>query len=203
MSTPLVVFMMILLLPLFMASWRTSLFGIAGQGLLMGYLAYARAPELTAEAAATLVDLAVVRGLVVPIVLYRVLRTRGVPRRNDVIPPNLLSWTAVLVLLLLAFRFAAAMPMAPTERPFVAVATAALVLGFFVLATQVGVFSQMIAAMRIANAIAMFELGMPGADGAWWIRGLEIAALLVTVALFRWYLLGLTPAAPAPTEEAA
>lgn len=203
MTTPLVVFVMVLLLPLFMASWRTSLLGLAGQGMLMAWMVYDRAPEVTLDDAAALLDLAVVRGLILPIVLYRVLRTRGVPRRNDVIPPNLLSWTAVLVLVLLAFRFAAALPMPAPEQPFVAVATAALLLGFFVLATQVGVFSQMVAVFRIENAVAMFTLGMPGEHDGWWIRGIEIAVLAVTVALFRWYLLALTPPAPAPSEEAA
>lgn len=201
MTTPLVVFVLVLLLPLFMASWRTSVLGLAGQGLLMGWIVYDRASELTLDDALALVDLVLVRGVLVPLVLHRVLRARRVARRNDMIPPNLLSWTAVLVLVLLAFRFAAALPMADAERPFVAVATAAMLLGFFVLSTQVGVFSQMIAVFRIENAIAMFTLGLPG-ESDWSIRAVEIVVLVFTVALFRWYLYALTPM-PAAPEDAA
>ena len=51
------------------------------------------------------------------------------------------------------------MPVEGNEHSFVAVATAGLLLGLLVLSTQTGPFSQMIGALRIENAIAVFELG--------------------------------------------
>ena len=39
MSTALVVFVLVLLLPLFLASWRVSLVGLAGQGAILAWLA--------------------------------------------------------------------------------------------------------------------------------------------------------------------
>lgn len=201
MTTPLVLFVIVLLLPLFAASWRTSLVGLSAQGFLMAWLVYDRAPTIDVAQAIALVDLALVRAIAVPLVLYRVLRAKGVARRNDVIPPNLLSWTAVLVLVLLAFRFAAAMPMPEPERPFAGVATAALLLAFFVLGTQVGVFSQIVGVFRIENAIAMLGLGF-GDEPGWGVQLAELAVLGLTLALCRWYLIGLVPAAPPPAEDA-
>jgi len=58
-----------------------------------------------------------------------------------------------------------------------------------VLATQTGPFSQMVGALRIENAIALFELG--GAHTSHEDVGMRIAQtvlLIATVLLFRWYL---------------
>jgi hypothetical protein len=132
-------------------------------------------------------DLVVVRGIGAPLALYAVLRSQRVTARNDVLPPNLMSWTFAIVLVLVAFRFADMLvPVEGNEHSFVAGATAALLLGLLVLATQTGPFSQMIGALRIENGIALFELGGDHRD-----LGMRIAQTLIliaTVLLFRWYL---------------
>ena len=45
MNALLVALLLVLLLPLFAASWRTSLLGLAGQGLLMAWIAIRLRPE--------------------------------------------------------------------------------------------------------------------------------------------------------------
>lgn len=188
MNPLLIAFIGVLLVPLFVASWRLSLSGLAAQGLLMAWISYQLDPALdTANAWVGLFDLAVVRGLGAPVALYLVLRAQRATARNDVIPPNLMSWTLALTLVFVAFRFADMLvPAEGDEHSFVAAASAALLLGLLVLATQTGPFSQMIGALRIENAIALFELGK-GHEGLG-IRIAQTLILVATVLMFRWYL---------------
>jgi hydrogenase-4 membrane subunit HyfE len=109
-----------------------------------------------------------------------------VTARNDIIPPNLMSWTLAIALVLVAFRFADMLvPVEGNEHSFVAGASAAVLLGLLVLATQTGPFSQMVGALRIENGIAMFELGAHH-DPAMQIA--QTVILIATIVLFRWYL---------------
>jgi hydrogenase-4 membrane subunit HyfE len=185
------------LVPLFVGTWRTSLLGLAGQGFLMAWIARERGLELGEFAAwVQLADLVLVRGLAAPLLLRAVLRARQAPRRHDVLPPNLLSWTLALGVVLLAFKFAAQLEREPGQaRTLLAVATSGLLLGFLVLATQSGTFGQMVGALRIENALALFELG--GSEGgrpALPLQLGQLALITVTVLLFRWYLAHEEPA---------
>jgi len=188
MSPLVIAFVGILLVPLFVASWRLSLFGLAVQGLLMAWIGYQLDPALdTAAAWVRLFDLVAVRGLGAPIALYAVLRSQRVGARNDVIPPNLMSWTLAIALVLVAFRFADMLvPAEGNEQSLVAGATAGLLLGLLVLATQTGPFSQMVGVLRIENGIAFFELGARHQPLAMALA--ETLILIATVLLFRWYL---------------
>lgn len=196
----------VLLVPLFVATWRTSLLGLACQGLLMAWLAHRLgATPRTLHGLVRLTDLGIVRGLIAPWALYRVLRSQNRPARNDVIPPNLLSWSLALAVILMAFTFAAALvPEHGGERTLLAVATSALLLGFLVLASQAGTFSQIVGALRVENAIALFELGdAPDHD----LVGVEVGqglVVLATILFYRWYLAqlesGTAVDAPPPVE---
>jgi len=197
MNPVLIAFVGVLMVPLFVASWRLSLFGLAVQGLLMAWISYQLDPDLESVSAwVGMFDLVVVRGLGAPLLLYAVLRAQGASARNDVIPPNLMSWTLAVALVLVAFRFADMLvPVEGNEHSFVAGATAALLLGLLVLATQTGPFSQMIGALRIENGIALFELGGGHHELAMQIA--QTVILIATVLLFRWYLATLPRASTA------
>jgi hydrogenase-4 membrane subunit HyfE len=190
MSPLLIGFLGVLFVPLFVASWRLSLLGLAGQGLILAWISYRLDPSLDSVSAwVTLFDLVVVRGLGAPVALYVVLRAQRVTARNDVLPPNLMSWTLAIVLVLVAFRFADLLVKAQgDEQTFVAVATAALLLGLLVLATQTGPFSQIVGALRIENAIALFSLGGTHNSEAVGMRVAQTVILIATILMFRWYL---------------
>lgn len=193
MSPLLIALLGVLLIPLFVATWRTSLFGLACQGFLMAFITYRMDPiPHTAAGWLTLVDLGVVRGLVAPLALYTVLSARRAPPRNDVIPPNLLSWTVAFGMVFVSFSFAETLVHEPGEqRTLVAVAVSGLLLGFLVLATQSGPFGQMIGALRIENAIAVLEFGGARHDKHAVPLGAQIGLLamfLMTVFFFRYYL---------------
>jgi hydrogenase-4 membrane subunit HyfE len=202
-SPLLVALLGVLLIPLFLATWRSSLFGLACQGFLMTLIAYRLHPHPSSpEDWVRLIDLAVVRGVVAPLALYTVLSARKTPSRNDVIPPNLLSWTLAFGMVLVAFTFSEKLvPAAGDQRTLVAVVSAGVMLGFLVLASQSGPFSQMIGALRIENAIALLELGEERRGAGLPLQLALLGIFLVTVALFRWYLatLGSSDAA-APTS---
>ncbi len=194
MTSLLLAFLLVLLAPLFLANWRTSLAGLAGQGVLLAAMNYRlHGAELTAANLLSVVDLAVLRGLVAPVVLYRVLQDRNAPDRNDVLPPNMLAWAAAIGVVLLAFRVASDLvPLDSDARMLTAVCGSGVLLGFLVLATQVGVFSQIIGVLRLENAVALFELGLPERSGdAAGFLGLALGQALVylaTIALCRYYL---------------
>ncbi len=180
----------VLIVPLFVASWRLSLLGLVGQGLMMAWISYRLDPALDSPSAwLEMFDLVVVRGVGAPIALYAVLRAQRATARHDVLPPNLMSWTLAIVLVLVSFRFADLLVKTEgDEQTFVAVATAALVLGLLVLATQTGAFSQMVGALRIENAIALFSLGGTHNREALGMRVAQTVILIATILLFRWYL---------------
>ena len=203
MSPLLVALLGVLLVPLFVATWRTSLFGLGAQGLLMAFIAYRLDPEpRTAQAFILLAELALVRGLAMPLALYGVLRARNTAARNDVIPPNLLSWTIALAMVLASFSFAEVLvPDAGEQRTLVAVATVAVLLGFLVLATQADPFSQMIGALRIENAIALLELGGKRHELPLGLQLALLSVFIVTVAFFRWYLVAFGPTGPMQEAE--
>jgi hydrogenase-4 membrane subunit HyfE len=192
MSPLLVCLLGALLIPLFVATWRASLLGLGLQGLIMAGIAIPRLlPLASPQAWLTLFDLGVVRGLLVPLASYTVLRAAGAPSRNDVIPPNLFSWTIALGMVLVAFNFSEALVSEPGEpQTIVAIAIAGVLLGFLVLASAAGPFSQMVGALRIESSIALLELGGEQHTSL----GLRLAMLgifVATIAFFRRYLVSL------------
>jgi hydrogenase-4 component E len=158
----LIAFLALTLFPLLVASWRVSLLGLALQALLLGWMLIRTHAQPSAALSIQFVDLVLLRGIVAPHILYRVLARQRAPRRNDVIPSNLFSWGFVSALVFVSFRFAGALagPDLPSSLGF-ATATAALLLGMYVLASQNSMFSQMVGLLRIENAIALWELLLP------------------------------------------
>jgi hydrogenase-4 membrane subunit HyfE len=153
-------FLVVAVVPLLTASWRVSLLGLAAQGLLMAALAVQDGWPTTPAAVLLLLDLVVVRTWFAPRYLKRIMDGLGVPRRNDVIPANLLSWALAGAAVLIAFRFAGhVQPGGGAAMIHVAVSAAALLLGFVALATQVTLFSQIVGVLRIEYAIALFDGG--------------------------------------------
>jgi hydrogenase-4 component E len=188
MNPLLIAFIGVLLVPLFVASWRLTLFALAAQGLLMASLSYQLDPTMSSASSwIGMFDLVLVRGIGAPVALYAVLRFQRATPRHDVIPPNLMSWTLAIALVLVAFRFTDMLvPVEGDEHSFIAGATAGVLLGLLVLATQTGPFSQMVGVLRLENAIALFELGSHGHELA--IQIAQTVLLVVTVLLFQWYL---------------
>jgi hydrogenase-4 component E len=184
----LVAFLVVLVAPLLIATWRTSLVGLGLQGVLMTAMALERGWAPTAAGVALLADLLLLRGYVVPRYLYGIMVRQQTPRRTDVIPANLLSWTLAGVLVLISFRFAGAIePAGGVATTHVAVACAALLLAFQILGTGDSLYGQVVGVLRLENAIALFELA--GGHGFPLALQLGVTAILViTLLLFGRFL---------------
>lgn len=180
----------VMLLPLFLATWRSSLLGLSFQGFLVAGIAVVMTPDAISYGHwLTLADLVLVRGVGAPLLLYGVLRSQNAPTRNDVIPPNLLSWTFAFGITLAAFDFSELLVKETGDaQTLVAVATSGIMLGLLVLATQSGPFSQVIGALRIENAIALFELGSKPEHEPLGVRFAQVVIVVLTIALYAWYL---------------
>lgn len=188
MSGLLIAFVLVLIVPLFVATWRTSLLGLSLQGALMTAIAFRHGLHLSLEVVPEILDLVIVRTLVTPAVLHRALHLRRAPPRNDVIPPNLLSWTVALALVVAAFRVAAVLvPSEGDPQTLVGVATAGVLLGLLVLATRSSPISEIVGALRVENAIALFELGALH-RGAIGIRLAQSTVTLASILYFGRYL---------------
>ena len=190
MNSLLVSLLAVTLAPLFIASWRASLLGLACQGVLMA-LMLCGLPHALRSAAdwLALIDLGVVRGVLAPLALYGVLRRRGVRARNDVIPPDLISWLLAIASVPASFSFATSLVSTPGEQQtLVAVSCAALLLGLFVLATRSDALSQVIGVLRVENAIALFEFGGERHEPALFVQLGLASVFAVTVGLLAGYL---------------
>lgn len=181
----------VMLVPLFVATWRSSLLGLALQGFLIAWAAYRLDPNLhTASSWLLLADLVLVRGVGAPLLLYRLLSSQKRGARHDIIAPNLLSWTIAFGLVLAAFNLSAELvPVAGDQRAIISVATAGVLLAFLVLSSQATAFGQVVGALRFENAIALFELGGEHQrhDGLVIQLG-QVAIVIGTVGLYVWLL---------------
>jgi hydrogenase-4 membrane subunit HyfE len=194
----------VMVVPLFVATWRSSLFGLSFQGFLIAWAAYRLRPELHAiETWLSLVDLVLVRGVGAPLLLYRLLLSQKRAARHDIIAPNLLSWTVALGLVLAAFNLSAALvPVAGDERALISVATAGVLLGFLVLASQSTPFGQVVGALQLENGIALFELGGQRHHGSLVTLVGQVAIVAGTLALYVWLLRGFSEGSSDPLTSA-
>lgn len=196
----------VMVVPLFVATWRSSLFGLSCQAFLIAWAAYRLRPELhSIETWLSLTDLVLVRGVGAPLLLYRLLLSQKRTARHDIIAPNLLSWTVALGLVLAAFNLSAALvPVDGDERALISVATAGVLLGFLVLASQSTPFGQVVGALQLENGIALFELGGERHHGSLITLVGQVAIVAGTLALYVWLLRGFTEGSsvpPAPIQD--
>ncbi|MEU4294044.1 hypothetical protein AB0E63_37985 [Kribbella sp. NPDC026596] len=162
-----------LLLSSVMVLWRRELAAIvrllAVQGILLGVLAGILAVRLDSlELAVVGLGVLVLKAVVVPGILRRVLRDSGEARETEPLINVTASIVAAALLILLAY--AASRPivrLAPSaETQAVPVGLAMVLLGFFVLVTRRRALSQIVGFLLLDNGIAttafLITGGVPG-----------------------------------------
>jgi hydrogenase-4 membrane subunit HyfE len=189
-----------MVVPLFVATWRSSLFGLSCQGFLIAWAAYRLNPAIhSVDTWLTLADLVLVRGVGAPLLLYRLLLSQDRAARHDIIAPNLLSWTIALGLVLAAFNLSATLvPIDGDQRALISVAAAGVLLGFLVLASQSTPFGQVVGALGLENGIALFELGSRHHHGTLVTHVGQIAIVAGTLGLYLWLLRGFSEDSSVP-----
>ncbi|WP_329000826.1 hypothetical protein OHA18_41145 [Kribbella sp. NBC_00709] len=162
-----------LLMSSVMVLWRRELSAIVRllvvQGTLLGVLAGILAVRLdSVELGVVAVGVLVLKAVVVPRILRRVLRDSGEARETEPLINVTASIVAAALLILLAY--AASRPivrLAPTaETQAVPVGLAMVLLGFFVLVTRRRALSQIVGFLLLDNGIAttafLITGGVPG-----------------------------------------
>ena len=204
MSALLVAMLSVLILPHVMVRWRIAVAALGMQGLLMGMLLLQYRP-LDAHVTLPLVDLLVVRGVLVPLLLERAMRSRVGSRHGETVPLRLLSLALVTAIIVLAFGFARRLePLGGEPQLQLAVAASTLLLGLYQLSMHTSTLWQAIGALTVENAIALFALddglagsALPGEVGL-------LAVFLVSVFLYAGFMKRLSPedtASPIGDEE--
>lgn len=192
----------VMVVPLFVATWRSSLFGLSCQGLLIAWAAYRLNPDLHLIGTwLNLADLVLVRGIGAPLLLYRLMRSQNRAARHDILPPNLLSWTVALGLVLAAFNLSSVLvPIDGDQRALTSVAAAAVLLAFLVLASQSTPFGQVVGALRLENGIALFELGGEHDHQSLVTQVGQLGIVVATIGLYVWLLKGFSEGDSTPLE---
>jgi hydrogenase-4 component E len=162
-----------LLLSSVMVLWRRELAAIvrllALQGILLGALAATLAVRLDSrELGVVAVGVLILKAIVVPGILRRVLRDSGEARETEPLINVTASIVAAALLILLAYAVSRPLVrLTPTpETQAVPVGLAMVLLGFFVLVTRRRALSQIVGFLLLDNGIAttafLITGGVPG-----------------------------------------
>lgn len=157
----LIAILLVIVGPLFARTWRAMFRMLGLQGLLLAAIACQNLASHIDDIAVwvMLLDLALLRGLFVPIFLHRMVAGRTRSDELELIPSNLVFWGLALVITVTALWFGATIPpFATVPSLHLGVALTAVLLGLYVLALQTRPLGQVIAAITIENGVVLLEL---------------------------------------------
>ncbi len=154
----LVLLLLVLIGPPCSRRWPLTVAGLGLQGLIMGLLVLAAAPA-AATPLISLADLWLVRGVLLPILLYRALRTAENGSAGDGSIHSMMRYLGIGCLIALGFLVALRLePDAGEHQLRLAVCAVGLLLGLYQLASTRQIVFQVSGALYIENAIALFEI---------------------------------------------
>ena len=161
MKTPLILFLVTAVVPVFFGRTRSAPFWLALQAVALGWAAANRQEGWSGHTIGVLLEVLVVRAVLVPQLLRYAILGRDEPNR-DLMPPNLLVWAVAVALVALAFEFGA-----PETSDWHALALgtvgATVTVAMLLLAANTSPLAQLTALLFIENALALFELMLPEA----------------------------------------
>lgn len=152
-------YLLALVLPLFMRSWRASVAGLCLQALAMSAMIWLNFQHFSMSALLAFFDMALLRTLVAPSLLTFSAQVREDSDAFDLIAANLLIWSVALILLVLGFWFSNSLAGDnPGVTMHVGVACCGVLMALLILANQRSPLGQAIAILTLENAVALFEL---------------------------------------------
>ena len=159
MTPALILFLAAVIVPMFFGKLRSAPLWLAAQAGALAWTALAQPGADATHAAVAAVEVAVVRGLLAPLLLRRAIRARGEPNR-DLMPSNLFAWAIAMALVVLAFEFGA-----PTLSDHLALTLGAVgatvTVALLLLSTNDSPPAQLVAVLFMENALALFESLLP------------------------------------------
>ena len=192
-----------LLLPLLFHSWKVAIISLGVQGFLMGFLLIYTHEESLAMGLEAL-NLFVIRGIFVPLVLLKAMRTISMPPDFTFIKKSVTRWLVAFSLVVLAFGFAWKLTSSnPVEALQVGTAAAAILLSLHVLANQSHPLGQIIGLLTFEGGLTLVELLSPHAMPMKTYVGVSIVfvILVLTCTTYLPLLLGTAQASSHSDDE--
>ena len=181
MTLPLIAFLMAAIIPIFFGKIRSAPFWLTAQAAALAWNVSHGDPPL--HTYASLAEVLIVRALIVPQLLRRVIRQRDEPNL-DLMPSNLFTWAIAIALLVLAFEFAAP-AMSDRQALTLGVVGATVAVSLLLLSTNDSPPAQLVALLYMENGLALFESLLPEP----WplpVHGALSAIFLLTVWVGSW-----------------
>lgn len=151
-------YVLALVIPLFISSWRIAIWAFAAESLVTG-LILIRGEGLDSWAARIqALDLILFRSLVVPFCLIGVLKKLKGRREFDTIPANLVVWTIALGLLVASYWFGqTGFPTDFQNAVHLGTAAAGAITGLFILSNQSSPVGQIIGLLALEAGAVLLE----------------------------------------------
>ncbi|HVB32013.1 MAG TPA: NADH-quinone oxidoreductase subunit K [Gemmatimonadaceae bacterium] len=138
---------------------RTCIRALAAQGLLLGLLPIALAPQLTIHAVTLAAGTVLVKAILLPWFLTWAIREAAVRREVEPVVGFIASLLLGAAALALAFAITARLPLAEVREPLlVPVALATVMIGLIVLTTRRKALTQVVGYLMLENGIYLFGL---------------------------------------------
>jgi len=155
MTSPLIFYLLALVVPVFVGKTGSAPFWLAVQALALGAHSLAHSEALSLHALVSLFEVVVLRATLAPLLLRRAIASRGEPEA-DLLPSNLFTWGIATALIVLAFQFGAP---ALSDRQSLALGAvgATVAVALLLLSTNEAPAAQLVAVLFMENAIALFE----------------------------------------------
>lgn len=179
---PLIVaFLLAFLIPILVGSWRVGFVGLALQGSLLAAMTPYISVEYDLATVLQVLDLAVVRGMIVPVILISTIKKLDIAPEFDFVPANFLYWAALFLIVGSGLWFGHAVFPDDLQKAVHCGAAAGGVAGsFFILSLQSAGLGQLFAILLLENSILLFEFLSPHHQQSYLIQiGVSILFLIL------------------------
>lgn len=155
-----ILYLLLLLLSVFTASWRISLISLGLQACGIGIYFVSTTNLHFSHSVMVLIELVVIKGLASPLFFLNRFKRSDIPRFIDLIPANLVHWVCASFLVIFALKAATYFCTHSDTRHILQVGCAfsAVALGLFVLSSQDKIAGQIIGLLTIENGVTLFSV---------------------------------------------
>lgn len=200
MTLPLILCLTVTVIPAFFSRIASAPTWLAFQALTLGWITLTHFEDYTTHALLIGAEILLVRAVLVPTLLRRVLKRQG-NGKMSLMPSNLFTWVAAVILIILAFKFGDGARV-DVRALTLGVVAATVMIAFLILASNHEPKAQLVALLFMENALALFETLMPKP----WPLTVHIAVSTVyvlTVCVGAWLVADPVAATSAPNSAPA